>query len=178
MGLFVTVIQIIRVFTIANLKNYTDSNAIVSWSAVEINLGIVVASAPTYAPLLKYATEKLGSSRTKNKGYNYAEERGYVGSNGGMRSKDASSKGKHSNHGFNFALDDIRSKSGATQITKSKIDVDNESQEEILKLEDGIRIATSITQTETERERQNSTSAGDEYASGRTSRAHAQRHGW
>lgn len=39
-GFFVTVIQIIRIFTIKNLQSYTDSAAIVVWSAIEISLGV------------------------------------------------------------------------------------------------------------------------------------------
>lgn len=46
-GFFVTVIQIIRIFTIKNLQSYTDSAAIIIWSAIEISLGV---STPT--PLL------------------------------------------------------------------------------------------------------------------------------
>lgn len=40
LGFFVTVIQIIRIFTVKDLKTYTDSKNIVIWSCVEISLGV------------------------------------------------------------------------------------------------------------------------------------------
>lgn len=40
LGFFITIIQIIRIFTIKNLKTYTDSQPIVIWSDVEISLGV------------------------------------------------------------------------------------------------------------------------------------------
>ena len=180
MGLFVTVIQIIRIFTIANLASYTDSEAIVSWSVVELNLGIVVASAPTFAPLLRWASERLGSSRTKKRGYGYPEAGVYGGHSGaaGLRSNDLGSKSIPSSSvqpGFNFALTDMR-KNGQGP-TKSKVDTDAESQEEILKLEDGIRITTSIHQAESERTR-GSMQAPDDDVDGRTSRSANKMPGW
>jgi hypothetical protein len=47
-GFFVTVIQIIRIFTIKNLQSYTDSAAIIIWSAIEISLGVSTPLAPHY----------------------------------------------------------------------------------------------------------------------------------
>lgn len=40
LGFFITIIQIIRIFTIKHLKTYTDSQPIVLWSQVEISLGV------------------------------------------------------------------------------------------------------------------------------------------
>ena len=40
LGFFVTVIQIIRILTVWDLKTYTDSKNIVIWSCVEISLGV------------------------------------------------------------------------------------------------------------------------------------------
>jgi hypothetical protein len=40
LGFFVTIIQIIRIFTIKDLKTYTDSQPIVLWSVIEISLGV------------------------------------------------------------------------------------------------------------------------------------------
>lgn len=40
LGFFVTVIQIIRILTVWDLKTYTDSKKIVIWSCVEISLGV------------------------------------------------------------------------------------------------------------------------------------------
>ncbi|KAF4168424.1 hypothetical protein CNMCM6936_002519 [Aspergillus lentulus] len=51
LGFFVTIIQIIRIFTIKNLKTYTDSQPIVLWSVIEISLGVIISCIPTYGPL-------------------------------------------------------------------------------------------------------------------------------
>jgi hypothetical protein len=40
LGFFVTIIQIIRIFTVKNLKTYTDSEPIIIWSIIEISLGV------------------------------------------------------------------------------------------------------------------------------------------
>ncbi|EHA21360.1 hypothetical protein ASPNIDRAFT_124352, partial [Aspergillus niger ATCC 1015] len=50
LGFFITIIQIIRIFTIKHLKTYTDSQPIVLWSQVEISLGVIIACVPTYGP--------------------------------------------------------------------------------------------------------------------------------
>jgi hypothetical protein len=53
LGLFITIIQIIRIQTVKQLANYVDSAPLILWSAVENNLGIIVANVPTLAPLVK-----------------------------------------------------------------------------------------------------------------------------
>lgn len=40
LGFFVTIIQIIRIFTVRNLQTYTDSRPIIVWSVVEVSLGV------------------------------------------------------------------------------------------------------------------------------------------
>jgi hypothetical protein len=77
LGIFITIIQVIRIRTVKNLANYLDSASLIMWSAVENNLGIIgtvhfiskahrscntdlillVASIPTLAPLFKYYAE-------------------------------------------------------------------------------------------------------------------------
>lgn len=42
LGFFVTIIQIIRIFTVKNLKTYTDSKPIILWSIVEISIAVRV----------------------------------------------------------------------------------------------------------------------------------------
>lgn len=42
LGFFVTIIQIIRIFTVKNLKTYTDSKPIILWSVVEISIAVRV----------------------------------------------------------------------------------------------------------------------------------------
>ncbi|RMZ70972.1 integral membrane [Pyrenophora seminiperda CCB06] len=70
LGTFITIIQIIRIQTISNLSNYLDSGGLIMWSTIENNLGIIVASIPTLAPLFKYFVEKTtqkSSSGTTSK---------------------------------------------------------------------------------------------------------------
>jgi hypothetical protein len=68
LGFFVTVIQIIRIRTIAALVTYTDSEPIIIWSIVEIHLGALISCVPSFAPLLKRFGEtvthgyKMGNS--------------------------------------------------------------------------------------------------------------------
>ncbi|KAH6975610.1 hypothetical protein EDB80DRAFT_865910 [Ilyonectria destructans] len=71
MGTFISIIQIVRIQTIKSLSNLLDSSALIMWSTVENNLGIIVASIPTLAPLVRYFNEKsrVGSgSRSKSNG--------------------------------------------------------------------------------------------------------------
>ncbi|KAL2008122.1 hypothetical protein VTN00DRAFT_8104 [Thermoascus crustaceus] len=75
LGFFVTVIQIIRIFTIKNLKSYTNSEAIVIWSIVEISLGVIIPCIPTYGPLFRsfsqaYSSYRYGRSREESKNTN------------------------------------------------------------------------------------------------------------
>ncbi|GIJ90036.1 hypothetical protein Asppvi_008985 [Aspergillus pseudoviridinutans] len=66
LGFFVTIIQIIRIFTIKNLKTYTDSQPIVLWSVIEISLGVIISCIPTYGPL--FHSLKLTSTRRRHPG--------------------------------------------------------------------------------------------------------------
>ncbi|KAL4898679.1 hypothetical protein BDV59DRAFT_167334 [Aspergillus ambiguus] len=65
LGFFVTIIQIIRIFTIKNLKTYTDSQPIVIWSDIEISLGVIIACIPTYGPLFKSFASNISSYRNR-----------------------------------------------------------------------------------------------------------------
>ncbi|KAK4044872.1 hypothetical protein C8A01DRAFT_42483 [Parachaetomium inaequale] len=65
LGIFITVTQIIRIQTIKKLANYIDSAPVILWSAVENNLGIIVANVPALAPLVKYYNERSSRSGTK-----------------------------------------------------------------------------------------------------------------
>ncbi|RAK77460.1 uncharacterized protein BO72DRAFT_509303 [Aspergillus fijiensis CBS 313.89] len=68
LGFFITIIQIIRIFTIKNLKTYTDSQPIVLWSDVEISLGVIIACIPTYGPYFHAFASTLSSSyRTRRR---------------------------------------------------------------------------------------------------------------
>jgi hypothetical protein len=65
LGVFITVIQIIRILTIKSLANYIDSSQLIMWSMVENNLGISIACIPCLAPLIK-ALEKKTTNRSTN----------------------------------------------------------------------------------------------------------------
>ncbi|KXH46580.1 integral membrane protein [Colletotrichum salicis] len=58
LGIFVTIIQAIRIQTIKNLVNYLDSAKSIQWSVVETCIGIIISCVPTLAPMVKYFTER------------------------------------------------------------------------------------------------------------------------
>ncbi|KAI6886839.1 hypothetical protein KC360_g1932 [Hortaea werneckii] len=62
LGIFVTVVQILRVESFAKIKGYTDSQQPITWSMIEIHVGCLVACIPTYTPLLR----KLGHKVTRD----------------------------------------------------------------------------------------------------------------
>ncbi|KAM0246294.1 hypothetical protein ACHAQJ_010266 [Trichoderma viride] len=66
LGVFVTVVQIIRIQTITNLSNYLDSAEAIKWSIVETAVGIIIACVPTLAPLVTYFSEKTRSGGGSN----------------------------------------------------------------------------------------------------------------
>ncbi|KAJ4315869.1 hypothetical protein N0V84_008138 [Fusarium piperis] len=75
LGIFVTIVQVIRIQTIQNLKNYLDSSKAILWSIIETNTGIIIASIPTLSPLVKYFAEKsraASSSASYNLNSQYA----------------------------------------------------------------------------------------------------------
>jgi hypothetical protein len=41
LGVFITIIQVIRIRTVKNLANYLDSASLILWSTVENNMGII-----------------------------------------------------------------------------------------------------------------------------------------
>lgn len=70
LGVFITIIQIIRIQTVKRLAVYTDSAPLIMWSAVEANLGVIVASVPCLSPLIKYFRERsTAGSKGKSGGY-------------------------------------------------------------------------------------------------------------
>ncbi|PTB77331.1 hypothetical protein M440DRAFT_278063 [Trichoderma longibrachiatum ATCC 18648] len=86
LGLFVTIVQIIRIQTIRNLTNYLDSAEAIKWSIVETAVGIVIACVPTLAPLITYFSDK-----TRNNS----------GGGGGGAAGDASTDGMGKSGGGN-----------------------------------------------------------------------------
>ncbi|KXH49380.1 integral membrane protein [Colletotrichum simmondsii] len=80
LGIFVTIIQAIRIQTIKNLVNYLDSAKSIQWSVVETCIGIIISCVPTLAPMVKYFAERSrnagsttggggGASRPKSSKY-------------------------------------------------------------------------------------------------------------
>jgi hypothetical protein len=61
-GFFVTIVQAIRIQTIAALATYTESKPIIQWSIVEVNTGVIVACVPALSPLLKSFGRKISSN--------------------------------------------------------------------------------------------------------------------
>ncbi|GAB1730146.1 hypothetical protein NU195Hw_g7453t1 [Hortaea werneckii] len=68
LGIFVTVVQILRVESFAKIKGYTDSQQPITWSMIEIHVGCLVACIPTYTPLLR----KLGHKVTRDYRHNHS----------------------------------------------------------------------------------------------------------
>jgi hypothetical protein len=73
LGVFVTIIQIIRIQTIKSLKNYIDSSLLIMWSMVENNLGVIIVSVPTLSALLRTWRDKNSSGRATS----YANNSGF-----------------------------------------------------------------------------------------------------
>ncbi|KAH9905284.1 integral membrane protein [Xylariomycetidae sp. FL2044] len=67
LGFFVTVIQIVRIAHIRDLRDALRSSTIVLWSAVEVHLGVVCACVPVLSPLLKVFREKKKRSGNKSR---------------------------------------------------------------------------------------------------------------
>lgn len=63
-GLFITVIQIVRIQTIKNPADFLDPSKLVMWSYIEANLAIVVVCVPTLSPLATYFAEIKTSRAT------------------------------------------------------------------------------------------------------------------
>ncbi|OHW96260.1 integral membrane protein [Colletotrichum incanum] len=75
LGVFVTIIQAIRIQTIKNLVNYLDSAKTIQWSVIETCIGIIIACIPTLAPMVKYFAEKsrnFTDSNSKPRNSRYA----------------------------------------------------------------------------------------------------------
>ncbi|RMJ24322.1 hypothetical protein PHISP_04796 [Aspergillus sp. HF37] len=117
LGFFITAIQIVRIFTISSLKTYTDSQAIVLWSNIEIGLGVsvhhrgpyaailtsqvIVTCVPTYAPLFAAFSSKVGSyrSRQRDQSYRLGSAHRLTGGSGVQRHLKKSKSWKYNLHG-------------------------------------------------------------------------------
>ena len=121
LGLFVTIIQAIRIQTIKNLVNYLDSAKSIIWSIVENDIGIIIANIPPLAPLVKYYAEKTrsGTASNSHKPDSRYALRTWGSGKGGMKplgsgvdyeSKDGSASASRSKH--NDSTDNILGASG------------------------------------------------------------------
>lgn len=133
-GFFVTIIQIIRIFTIARLKTYTDSKPVILWSIIEISLAVIIACVPTYGPYFRVFVSNISSYRRRPTGQDYPLTSGNRQTRASSRKFGLSSLGR----------DDARfdrtpvprpydnSTPHTTTISSSKVTGDNDSEELIL----------------------------------------------
>lgn len=67
LGIFVTVVQVVRIHAISQLTSYVDAWLPILWSIVEGYVGILVASVPTLAPLVRCMAERTRSGTASNR---------------------------------------------------------------------------------------------------------------
>lgn len=97
LGIFVTIVQIMRVQTIANLKVYTESQKPIMWSMIEIHVGVIISCIPTYTPLLRRMHGRITtytSSRGKSQGHRHENGEVKVSSSPSFGLKSSSGAGK------------------------------------------------------------------------------------
>ncbi|KAM7212406.1 hypothetical protein V8F06_012207 [Rhypophila decipiens] len=92
LGIFITITQLVRIQTIKRLTDLTDSAQLILWSIVEINLGVIIATIPTLAPIVKYFNE------------NALNGQGSIISGGRNKAKKPRNNKRHSRKG-SFPLD-------------------------------------------------------------------------
>ncbi|KAM0716933.1 hypothetical protein Q7P37_006785 [Cladosporium fusiforme] len=94
LGFFVTIVQAIRIHTIAALATYTESKPIIQWSIVEINMGVIVACVPAFSPLLKSFGKKM-SYNSRSRSGAYGQKSGTKGAYATHGSKSGTAPGIH-----------------------------------------------------------------------------------
>ncbi|KAI1408492.1 hypothetical protein F5Y13DRAFT_172566 [Hypoxylon sp. FL1857] len=72
LGFFITVIQIIRIQFMKGLANPLNSGSVILWSAVEVNLGVIVACVPVLSPLFKQKPNSRKNTPESSLGNNTA----------------------------------------------------------------------------------------------------------
>ncbi|KAF1829899.1 hypothetical protein BDW02DRAFT_535275 [Decorospora gaudefroyi] len=140
LGTFITIIQVLRIRTVRNLANYLDSSSLIMWSSVENNMGIIVASIPTLAPLFKYFAEKTWKSSS---GGNYANQRSLYGPKSRRSTRQASIplgsgthqtthvRGPSEGGSEEFILGDLSSITKKTEVTVSSAHVAGEMDKDV-----------------------------------------------
>ncbi|RFU28978.1 hypothetical protein B7463_g7354, partial [Scytalidium lignicola] len=144
LGIFISIIQIIRILTIRSLANYIDSSQLIMWSMVENNLGIIVSCIPTLAPLVKYFRE--GS-----KGYSSNTAQSRTRGNGGLsynlRNMKSGTHG-HVTLGSHNDMSDLGQNGENMTAVVGGTHMDNSSEEFIIRDKDKrIQATTEVTVT-------------------------------
>ncbi|KAK2808977.1 hypothetical protein FQN50_004251 [Emmonsiellopsis sp. PD_5] len=125
LGFFVTVIQVIRIFSIKSLQTYTDSQAIVIWSVIEVSLGTIIACIPTYGVLFRALASTVSSRRNGEANPSYQ-----LGSTAHASNAKVNSRSKSSTRDMFSAQDQ---KHGSTKIWSGGVENEYaESEEHIL----------------------------------------------
>lgn len=122
LGIFITVIQIIRIQTVRRLTNITDSAPLITWSSVEANLGIIVASIPCLSPLIKYFRERVTTaSRSRRK----SGTAGYrIGSHYALHTWEANQNGTRKSRREDLGIETIAEGRSGTRESVSTDEVD------------------------------------------------------
>lgn len=84
LGIFITIVQIIRFHAIQTLGNLLESANAITWSIVEANLGVITTCLPTLAPLFKYFSERSRAGASA-----YYDRQGSRGLTGGGGTTDS-----------------------------------------------------------------------------------------
>ncbi len=139
-GIFITIIQIFRIQTVVRLANYLDSAPLIMWSAIENNLGVIVACIPTLSPLIRYFSEKSRTGTGTGGGTGGSHVRGTLGS------KNNTSKGG------SFALQSWRGRNSGLMPLGSGVDHefgkgDSDTASTDMILEHGIMKKTDVVVT-------------------------------
>ncbi|KAJ5182546.1 hypothetical protein N7492_000162 [Penicillium capsulatum] len=93
LGFFVTIIQIIRILSVKNLKTYTDSKDLILWSIIEVSLGAIISCIPTYGPLFKAFASTVSSYRHRSNPTSYPLTATPRGATPAPKSKSGNTKG-------------------------------------------------------------------------------------
>lgn len=113
LGIFITIIQIIRIQTVKRLAVYTDSAPLIMWSAVEANLGVIVASVPCLSPLIKYFRERSTvGSKGKSGGAGYQ-----IGSQYALRTWKSTNNARDTHLGGSLSGHRVQAEAGVANPT-------------------------------------------------------------
>lgn len=157
-----TIIQIIRIFSVKNLKTYTDSKNLILWSIVEVSLGVsqvpslslantqvkqvIISCIPTYGPLFKAFASTVSSYRQRDTPASYplsTTRRSGTPGNSKPRSGDRDGVDDDAYHNTTM----INSKKGNNWSGNGTGNSDADSQQHILQEEPHLQIHTTMEVT-------------------------------